>query len=240
MKVEQLRLNKVKALLAQAGLPLPECQPGQEAAFVQTLLDALCDLSSRDPLTGLMNRRSLMVTLEQELDRVARSGDAALLLMVDIDHFKHVNDTHGHVAGDAVIRAVSQALLDCVRPMDTVGRFGGEEFAIVFPNCPPAFAAVVGERIRARVQGLLIDVANQSPLRVTVSCGGAFAPPWLRTTPLSWVERADAQMYLAKAAGRNTVAIEPQAISEVSAEEKGLLFGLNPPDPLMIHDPAGQ
>lgn len=240
MKVEQLQLDKVRALLAQAGQPMPECRPGQEIPFVQAVMDALCELSSRDPLTGVMNRRSLLMSMEQELDRVARSGDAALLLVVDIDHFKRVNDTYGHVAGDAVIRAVSQTLQGCVRPMDTIGRFGGEEFAVVCPSCPPAFATVVAERIRSRVEALDIRVAGVPTIQVTVSCGGAFAPPWVRISPLSWVERADAQMYLAKAAGRNTVCIEPQVVSEVSAEEKGLLFGLNPSDPLMIGDQAGK
>lgn len=237
MNVERLRLDQVKALLTQAGQPLPDPGLGDEA-FVQAMLDALCELSSRDALTGTLNRRSLMLVLEQELDRVARSGDSALLLIVDIDHFKRVNDVHGHLAGDAVIRAVGQALTECVRPMDTVARFGGEEFAVIFPSCPPTFAPVVAERIRNRVTDLLIPYDNGSLAGITVSCGGAFAPPWLRSTPTLWLERADAQMYRAKAAGRNTVCIEPQVVSEVSAEEKGLLFGLTSDNNLMMGDPA--
>lgn len=211
-----------------------------ETAYLQSLFDSLCELSSRDPLSGLLNRRSLMMVLEQELDRVARSGDSALLLIVDIDHFKRINDEHGHLVGDAVIRAVAQALSDCVRPMDTVARFGGEEFAVVFPGCQPAFAQVVGERIRARVAALTVKHEHVTLGHVSVSCGGAFAPPWLRSTPSLWIEKADAQMYRAKAAGRNTVCIEPQAISEVSAEEKGLLFGLTADNDLMMDDPASQ
>jgi diguanylate cyclase (GGDEF)-like protein len=240
LKVDQLRLDKVEALLAQAGLVMPKCDAGQETAYLQALLDALCDLSTRDALTGVLNRRSLMMALEQELDRVARSGDAALLLVVDIDHFKRINDTHGHLAGDAVIRAVSQALQDCVRPMDSVGRFGGEEFAVVLPSCPVAFAAVVGERIRARVEALRIAYPGEPAMSVTVSCGGAFAPPWVRSTPMACVGRPDGQKYRAKAAGRNAVCIEPQLVSEVSAEEKGLLFGLTAPDTLIIGDTASK
>lgn len=237
MNVERLQLDRARALFAQAGRPLPDPALGAES-FIQALLDGLCDLSSRDPLTGVLNRRSLMLVLEQELDRSARSGDSALLLIVDIDHFKSINDVHGHLTGDAVIKAVAQALNESVRPMDTVARFGGEEFAVVLPSCPPAFAHVVGERIRSKVSALQLPQPHGVVGNITVSCGGAFSPPWLRSHPGTWLERADAQMYRAKAAGRNTVCIEPQPVSEVSAEEKGLLFGLTADNDLMMSDPA--
>jgi diguanylate cyclase (GGDEF)-like protein len=236
--IQQLQLDKVKALLGQAGYDPLVPVPGEETAYVQRLIDALCELSSRDPLTGLVNRRSLLVNLARELDRVARGGDPAMLLMVDIDHFKQVNDRHGHVIGDAVLGAVAQTLQDCVRPMDTVARFGGEEFAVVFPSCPPTFAQVVAERIRERVERLAVPV-NGAALQVTVSCGGAFAPEWSRTTPEAWIDRADAQLYRAKAGGRNQVCIESPVASTVSAEEKGFLFGLGDGG-LMIDEPDGQ
>ena len=99
------------------------------------------------------------LTLAREIDRVARAGEPALVLMVDVDHFKKVNDTHGHPAGDQVLKAVAQALLDCVRPMDTVARFGGEEFAIILPNCPAAFGQAVAERIRRKVEQRPVTVS---------------------------------------------------------------------------------
>ena len=92
------------------------------AHYLQALIDGLCELSLKDPLTGLANRRQFRSVLEREIDRVTRSGEAALLLMLDIDHFKKVNDTHGHLAGDLVLQSVARTLSACVRPMDTLAR----------------------------------------------------------------------------------------------------------------------
>jgi diguanylate cyclase len=218
-----LRLDKALQLLAHSGVPAPAGEPGS-TEWLQGLVDALVDLSSRDALTGLANRRSFEVTLAREIDRVARSGEPALLLVLDIDHFKRVNDTYGHGAGDLVLKAVAGALVESVRPMDFVARIGGEEFAIVLPNCPSAFGETVAERIRRRVERMPVNVGPGQTLAVSVSIGGAFAPQWVRSTPLLWVERADQQLYKAKALGRNLVQLEPAAVSVVSTEEKRLLF----------------
>jgi diguanylate cyclase (GGDEF)-like protein len=218
-----LRLDQALQLLAhsgQAGLPGVPGSP----AWLQGLIDALVELSSRDALTGLANRRSFELALGREIDRVARSGEPALLLTMDIDHFKRVNDSYGHNAGDLVIKAVAGALLDCVRPMDLVARVGGEEFAIILPNCPSAFGETVAERVRRRVERMPVVVGPGQHIAVSVSIGGAFAPQWVRSTPALWVERADQQLYRAKALGRNVVQLEPAAVSLVSNDEKRLLF----------------
>ncbi len=218
-----LRLEQALQLLAQSGQAAPPGEPGSPE-WVQGLVDALVDLSSRDALTGLANRRSFELALGREIDRVARSGEPALLLTLDIDHFKRVNDTFGHNAGDLVIKAVAGALLDCVRPMDLVARVGGEEYAIILPNCPSAFGEAVAERVRRRVERMLVTVGAGQHIGVSISIGGAFAPQWVRSTPALWVERADQQLYRAKALGRNVVQLEPAAVSLVSNEEKRLLF----------------
>jgi diguanylate cyclase (GGDEF)-like protein len=222
-----LQLDLALQLLHQSGQPAPEGPPGS-TVWLQGLIDALVDLSSRDALTGLPNRRTFDLALSREIDRVARSGEPALLLVVDIDHFKRINDTHGHAAGDLVIKAVASVLLETVRPMDLVARVGGEEFAIVLPNCPPAFGATVAERVRRRVEQTPIAIGPSQTLGVTMSVGGAFAPQWVRSTPALWCERADLQLYRAKSSGRNLVCLEPSAVSVVSADEKGLLFATLP------------
>ncbi len=219
-----LRLDNALALLRQAGRePLPDT-PGS-AAYLQALIDQLVDLSSRDALTGLANRRNFELSLAREVDRVARSGESALLLMIDIDHFKQVNDCHGHAMGDRVIQAVGQALTESVRPMDLVARIGGEEYAVLLPNCPAAFGPQVAARVRQRVARSSVSLADGSPLAVTVSVGGAFAPQWVRSTPGIWLQRADLQLYRAKAEGRDRFCLEHTAAPAVSMQEREMLLG---------------
>ncbi|MCE4557788.1 GGDEF domain-containing protein [Roseateles cellulosilyticus] len=221
--VQTLDLDQALQLLQQAGAPLPD-EARYSAPWLQAVIDALCDLSSKDALTGLVNRRSFEMALARETDRVARAGEPALLLMLDIDHFKAVNDTYGHAAGDRVIRAVADTIAQTVRPMDVAARVGGEEFAVILPSCASHVGLAVAERLRERVAALGVEVAPGQMIRVTMSLGGAFAPQWVRSSPLLWTERADRQLYRAKAEGRNRACLEPQVDSLVSAEEKGMLF----------------
>ena len=219
-------------------LPPPQKSP---ADYLQGLINGLCELSLKDPLTGLGNRRHFRAVQERTIDGVARSGDPALLLMLDIDHFKRVNDTYGHQAGDLVLQAIGKAIAACVRPMDTVARYGGEEFAVVLPNCHASFGATVAERIRATVEALVIPVSPSLTIRVTASVGGAYAPEWVRSTAALWTERADQQLYRAKSEGRNRVCLDHQQEIYVSAEEKNLLFGhLSLGEPAWIEAVSGE
>ena len=222
MELCDLRLESACALLQQE---MPPLDTPDSAAYLQTVIDGLCDLSLKDPLTGLSNRRYFTSVLEAEIDRVARSGEAALLLLIDIDHFKTVNDTHGHQAGDQVLRVLAKVLQACVRPMDTLARYGGEEFVVVLPSCQPSFGHTVAERIRLSIENTRIPLGHGLELQVTISIGGAFALQWIRSTTELWTDRADQQLYLAKTSGRNRLCLETQPESHVSAEEKNLLFG---------------
>jgi diguanylate cyclase len=218
-----LNVEQALQLLELSGVAAPAGMPGSPA-WIQGLLDALVELTSRDAMTGLANRRAFDLAIAREVDRVARSGEPALLLALDIDHFKRVNDTWGHAAGDQAIKAVATALTDSVRPMDLVARIGGEEFAIILPNCATAFGLTVAERIRRRVENTPVALPSGQQIPLTLSVGGAFAPQWVRSTPALWLERADQQLYMAKAQGRNLVRLEPTSQPVVSNEEKQLLF----------------
>ena len=235
MDISDLSLGDARALLEHgATTPLPDIE-ASPTAYVQGVIDGLCELSLKDPLTGVANRRHFRAVLEREIDVVARSGEPALLLMVDIDHFKKINDTYGHVAGDQVLQAVAKSLAGCIRPMDTVARYGGEEFAVVLPNCMVSVGQAVAERIRQTVESLTIMVGTLASVHATISIGGAYAPEWVRSTAALWIERADGLLYRAKSEGRNRVCIDHQQVLAVSAEEKNLLFGhLSQGDPAWI------
>ncbi len=222
--LHDLRLATAHALVMQEGGDVATLAEGEPAPYVQALIDGLCELSLKDPLTGLANRRFLYATLDREIDRVTRAGDSALLMMLDIDHFKSINDAHGHLAGDLVLQSVARTLNACVRPMDTVARYGGEEFAVVLPSCQATFARTVAERMRRAIETTPVRISPVEQVNVTVSVGGAFALQWIRSTKQLWAERADQQLYLAKQAGRNCIVLEEPPDSTVSAEEKNMLF----------------
>ncbi len=222
-----LHLDAALELLRQAGTSL-SIADADSPADLQAVIDALVQLSSRDALTGLANRRSLDLALARELDRIARLGESALLLAVDIDHFKRVNDEHGHASGDAVLRAVAAALTRSVRPMDLVARVGGEEFAILLPNCPVAFGPQVAERVRLQVAQAHAAAIDGRRLEVTVSIGGAFAAPWVRSNATVWLERADRQLYRAKHEGRDRACLETVVQPQVSELERQMLLGVEP------------
>ena len=237
--LSELRLGDALALLEHGDMShRPNAGVGS-LAYVQKIIDGLCEISLRDPLTGLFNRRHFNAVLTREIEHVARSGNSALLLMLDIDHFKKINDQHGHLVGDQVLQAVTRCIASCVRPRDTVARYGGEEFAVILPDCKIDYGHVVAERIRQALAELIIQVSPVLQLQVTLSIGGAFAPVWVRSTPELWVESADTQLYQAKAEGRNRVCIHHPQILSVSAEEKTMLFRpLTGANPAWIDHPA--
>lgn len=220
-----LRLEAALQLLQQAGHQPPPGAPGSQA-WLQGLVDALCELSSRDALTGLANRRGFDAALLRELDRVARSGEPALLLMLDIDDFSRVNQRHGHAVGDQALGAVAQVLARQLRPMDLAARVEGQVFAAILPNCAPGFGHALAETVREHIEALCLPVTGERPLGITVSVGGAYAPPWMRSSPEVWLRRAELQLDRAKSEGGNRACLEPTPMSTVTADEKSLLFSL--------------
>jgi diguanylate cyclase (GGDEF)-like protein len=157
-------------------------------------------MAATDGLTGVANRRTFGIILEKELDRATRADGPLGLILLDIDHFKRLNDHHGHQAGDLVLRRVAETLVNVARSYDTVARYGGEEFAIIVPGAAAEQSAGVAERMRRAVAD--IDAVEA----VTVSAGVA-AFPSDGGDPVTLVKRADEALYRSKREGRNRVAI---------------------------------
>ena len=161
------------------------------------------ETAETDALTGLRNRRAFDAALQLEASRFDRYGRPLSLLMIDMDHFKAVNDKHGHEAGDEVLRRVAERVRSCVRDVDTAARFGGEELAVLLPETPLAAARDVAERIRITVAGTPVRWGEES-IHVTVSIGIACVPESV-DKPLALLTKADEALYAAKNSGRNRV-----------------------------------
>lgn len=161
-------------------------------------------LATHDPLTGLVNRRALLQVLARDVAQAARARTAYALVLLDIDHFKAVNDTHGHLAGDQVLRHVAQVLGTRLRRQDLLGRYGGEEFLVLLPGADLAGALQLAEALRQAVQAAPCPHAGRS-IGVTVSLGVCAARPHGPGCDEALIESADQALYAAKAAGRNCV-----------------------------------
>ena len=158
----------------------------------------------KDPLTGAFNRRHLMERLELELAYAIRHGTTLSLVLFDLDHFKQVNDTWGHLAGDLVLRTVSAAVAGAIRREDMLARHGGEEFALVLRGTDREHATLLAERIRVIVEGLQVEWEGQR-VPVTASFGVASVPFTGSSSRTELLAAADAMLYEAKARGRNRV-----------------------------------
>ncbi len=164
----------------------------------------LKELATHDGLTGLYNHRTFHALLEDELARAKRFNRPVSLLMIDIDHFKRVNDTHGHLAGDAILKQLSDLLLRQARAIDRVCRYGGEEITAILPETENAAALNIAERLRATVEREQLDIGDGRIVSVTVSIGLASWPAQAGDAE-TLVAAADTAMYAAKQAGRNRV-----------------------------------
>jgi diguanylate cyclase (GGDEF)-like protein len=162
-------------------------------------------LSRTDRLTQLNNRGYWEERLVQETRRASRSGGTGTLIMFDIDHFKRINDTYGHQAGDAVLRATAGALRQCMRSTDVAGRYGGEEFGVILVDTDAEGGRVFAERLRATIEAMVVQHQDQA-VRCTISLGVAQLDPD-GDDPKRWVARADQALYQAKHEGRNRVVI---------------------------------
>ena len=200
-------LTRSDAQFAETVIRTAVAAIGKAYDFETAVLDRkrLEKLAATDPLTGCLNRRALSEELEQELDRARRYGLAITILLADIDRFKLVNDTRGHIAGDSVLRQVGDILRREARSVDIVARYGGEEFVVVMPETALHGAAIFAERLRRRVMQHNFAEPGEVPLNLTVSIGLASFPDDRVSSADSFVALADQALYRAKNEGRNLV-----------------------------------
>jgi len=173
------------------------------------LLKAREDLreqATRDSLTRLWNRSSILGELTRELARSEREARPLGVVIVDLDHFKQVNDTYGHLAGDAVLREAARRMQNGIRQYDSIGRYGGEEFLILFPSCSEEDCVAQADRLRKQLAQTEMSV-NDSLLRVTASFGVTVAMPGEMRTQEALIRKADEALYVAKRSGRNRVEV---------------------------------
>ena len=173
------------------------------------LLKAREDLreqATRDSLTRLWNRSSILGELTRELARSEREARPLGVVIVDLDHFKQVNDTYGHLAGDAVLREAARRMQNGIRQYDSIGRYGGEEFLILFPSCSEEDCVAQADRLRKQLAQTEMSV-NDSLLRVTASFGVTIAMPGEMRTQEALIRKADEALYVAKRSGRNRVEV---------------------------------
>lgn len=205
----------------------PDCEWLDEITRLRQEILDLSELVATDALTGLYNFRHFKNVLQAEMDRSKRSGIPTSLVMVDIDFFKAINDTHGHEVGNVVLQHIAAILKNEVRTTDIVCRYGGEEFAMIFPETHLRLAVKVADRIRETIAMTPVH-CNGEDISVTASMG---ASVYIKTSTLDvvdFVDSVDKYLYEAKQSGRNCIChidyADLRRVTEVSVDERAMLF----------------
>jgi len=159
------------------------------------------------------NRGAILETMEREVWRSRRESISLGVLMMDLDHFKSVNDNYGHLAGDAVLREVTKRMQSDVRPYDAVGRYGGEEFLVLLPGCNREVTYATAERIRKMISAVPVETATGS-LKITMSIGAVATGDWPQNSPSQILQMADSALYRAKTEGRDRTVLAGDAENE--------------------------
>lgn len=181
--------------------------------------EELREQATRDSLTRLWNRAAILEILQRELGRAKRSSTALSIILADLDHFKRINDTYGHLAGDAVLREAARRMRSAIRPYDEIGRYGGEEFLLVLPNCDVSDAITLGERLREAV-GEEAMLLAEGIIPVTLSLG-VMTSDEIEDMQM-FIAAADAALYRAKDSGRNRLELASMTDVREYSPVKGL------------------
>jgi diguanylate cyclase (GGDEF)-like protein len=220
--------------------PTTTCPDGRVCQFSQQIdelnqeVGRLSQLVSVDPLTQLFNYRHFSQTLAQEIERSQRTLQATSLIMIDIDHFKKVNDQWGHEKGNQALKLIAHCIINNIRKLDIACRYGGEEFAIILPSSDIVTSARVAQRIRQSIEAtpLIITLEDNKTQPVSLTASAGLSSYSGNNDPASCniIEAADEQLYLAKQQGRNRVCFakpdEEKQLQQVSTEEKHALATL--------------
>jgi len=198
--IKPFKHNELKVRL-RAGRRIIELQ--NELLAAREILQAK---AAHDSLTGLLNHEEILGTLDKELARSERDGACVSIIMADIDHFKKINDTYGHIAGDVVLRITAEKMLSMMRPYDSIGRYGGDEILVVLPECCIECAAAFAERLRSCISSDRMDT-SEGIIPVTISLGVATSHKDIKRDEHSLVRAADTALYKAKENGRNRVEV---------------------------------
>jgi diguanylate cyclase (GGDEF)-like protein len=221
----ELNLTAALRILQQAGRPDPRTMSQDPDLQIQGIIDALCDLSMHDGLTGLVNATFFHAVLSREISRSARTGRTCGLMVIDLDYFKKINDTYGHNTGDLALQAVAGKLKHGLRGMDTAARIGGEEFAVILPECTPVDAVRAASRILSTMNPLII-VLGQTSIRITASGGLVWTNPSMPVDSTTLLSEADQEMYRAKRAGRGRLCYTSTEPTAISHQERTALLDL--------------
>jgi diguanylate cyclase (GGDEF)-like protein len=231
---QRLDLTVALRILKNAGLPDPLLSSEDPDIQVQTIIDTLCELSIHDGLTGLVNVTFFHAVLAREIDRSLRTGRSCGLMVIDIDHFKKINDTYGHGVGDKALQSVAAKIKQNLRVMDTAARIGGEEFAIILPECEPEDAIHAAKRIQSMLNPLICAL-EQTTLTLTASAGLVWTNPNLPVSSAALVSKADQEMYRAKRSGRSRLCYTLPEPTRISRLERSALMDMQ-----LEEDPHGR
>ncbi len=223
---KKLNLSTALRILQNAGRPDPRLLSNDPDVQVQNIIDNLCDLSIHDGLTGLVNATFFHAVLTREIERSLRTGRTCALIVLDIDHFKSINDTYGHFAGDKVIQAVAAELKLSLRTMDTAARIGGEEFAVILPECSPEDAIHAATRIHTFLNPITV-VVEENKLKLTTSAGLVWTNLNISISSSSLLSEADQEMYRAKRTGRARLCYKHADSTMLSHQERSALMTLH-------------
>lgn len=218
-------LTDALRILRHAGREDPQLYAQNTDEQVQKVIDALCDLSVHDGMTGLVNATFFHVVLAREIERCLRTGKNCGLMVLDIDYFKRINDTYGHGVGDRVIQSFAANIMQSSRRMDTAARIGGEEFAVILPECTPTDAIQAARRIHTGLNPLEITVDLHN-IRLTSSAGLVWTFPGNTISSGDFLAEADREMYRAKHSGRERLCHPPLETTMITQQERTNLMAL--------------